>query len=125
MTTNAVYSSPAAIRLAKQATQAAKAELDATPRHLLDRGNPNHPDNFNGLTTKQFEVGGVKFSAVRFDRPIPHWRVRTDENGVVFEAGAGGISNVSVPKMQASLQELLDRVSGGDVADFRRRLSLA
>jgi hypothetical protein len=124
MKTNSVFDSPAAIRVAKKATQEAKDELDATPRHLLDRGNPNHPDNFNGLTTKQFEVAGVKFSAVRFDRPIPHWRLRTDENGVTFQAGAGGISNVSVPKMQASLQELLDRVSRGDVADFRRRLSL-
>lgn len=125
MNTHPVFDSPAAIRMAKKATQEAKAELDATPRHLLDRGNPNHPDNFNGLTTKQFEVGGVKFSAVRFDRPIAHWRLRTDENGVIFEAGAGGISTASVPKMQASVQELLDRVSKGDVDDFRRRMSLA
>lgn len=73
---------------------------------------------------KPFEVAGVKFSAIRKLTPIPHWLLRTDDNGVVFESGAGGISNESVPKMKASVEELLTRVSKGDVADFRRRFGL-
>lgn len=39
----AVFDSPAALRAAKQGHLEACAELDATPRHLLDEGNPNHP----------------------------------------------------------------------------------
>lgn len=39
----AVFDSPEAIRIARQAHREACAELDATPRHLLDEGNPNHP----------------------------------------------------------------------------------
>lgn len=73
---------------------------------------------------KEFQVGGVKFSAVRTMFPRPHWLVRLDETGEVLHSGAGGISNVSVPKMQSDIQELLDRVSKGDVADFRRRFNL-
>lgn len=73
---------------------------------------------------KSFEIGGVKFTALRRQNPIPHWVVRTDENGVVFEPGAGGISTESVPRMQASINELLVRVSKNDVADFRRRFGL-
>lgn len=41
-----IFDSPEALRIARQATREAKKELDATPRHLLDPGNPNHPDNF-------------------------------------------------------------------------------
>lgn len=73
---------------------------------------------------KSFEIGGVKFSAIRKHFPISHWVIRTDENGVVFEPGAGGISTESVPKMMNSVQELLERVSKNDVADFRRRFGL-
>lgn len=71
-----------------------------------------------------FEVGGIRFSAIRREFPRPHWVFRTDENGIVYDAGTGGISNESVPKMQQSLQELLDRISKGDVRDFRKRMSL-
>lgn len=73
---------------------------------------------------KPFEVGGVRFSALRRQHPIPHWVLRVEESGEVFEAGAGGISTESVPKMKASIEELLERVSKNDVADFRRRLGL-
>ena len=41
-----VFDNPAANRIAKIVTEQAKRELDQTPRHLLDPGNPNHPDNF-------------------------------------------------------------------------------
>lgn len=75
-------------------------------------------------TSRQFQIEGIRFSAVRTLFPIPHWLLRTDENGVVFESGAGGISNESVPKMQTSLEYLLSRVSKGDVQDFRRRMGL-
>lgn len=82
-------------------------------------GQKDHKDG-----EKSFEVAGVKFSAIRKLAPVPHWLLRTDENGAVFEVGAGGISNESVPKMKSSVEELLTRVSKGDVADFRRRFGL-
>ena len=37
------YESPEAMRAAKQGHAEACRELDNTPRHLLDEGNPNHP----------------------------------------------------------------------------------
>lgn len=73
---------------------------------------------------KAFEVGGVKFTALRKTFPIQHWVMKINETGEVLDPGSGGISTKSVPKMQASVQELLDRVSKGDVADFRRRFGL-
>lgn len=74
--------------------------------------------------SKQFEVGGVKFAAVRTEFPRPHWRLRIEETGEVYDAGTGGISGESVPKMTADVEYLLVRVSKGDVADFRRRFGL-
>jgi len=71
-----------------------------------------------------FEVAGVAFTAERQLKPRPHWLLRTTENGVLFQAGSGGISNVSVPKMKADVEELLHRISRGDVADFRKRFGL-
>lgn len=50
MKTNPVFDNPVAYRMGKKAMQEAKAALDATPRHLLDPGNPNHPDNFDVRT---------------------------------------------------------------------------
>lgn len=38
-----VFDSPAARRIAKIAIREATEELNRTPRHLLDEGNPNHP----------------------------------------------------------------------------------
>lgn len=73
---------------------------------------------------KSFEVGGLQFTAIRKQIPVLHWVIRIDENGEVLEAGAGGISTESVPKMQASVHELFERVSKNDVADFRRRFGL-
>lgn len=127
MKTNPVFDNPAAFRAAKKATLQATQELNATPRHLLGPGNPNHPDNFDrpNTTGTPFEVAGVKFTAIRYETPAPHWRLRTDENSHVFAPGAGSISNLSVPKMQASLQALFDETSKGDLADFRNRLGLA
>ena len=71
-----------------------------------------------------FELAGVQFAAVRHLVPCPHWRVRLQETGQEFEPGSGGISNTSVPKMKADIQELFDRVSKGDIQDFRRRWGL-
>jgi len=39
----AVFDSPQAIKAAKAGHAMACAELEATPRHMLDEGNPNHP----------------------------------------------------------------------------------
>lgn len=47
MRTCPVFDSPAAFRIAKAAIKQSRQELDQTPRHLLDPGNPNHPDNFD------------------------------------------------------------------------------
>jgi hypothetical protein len=57
MTTSPIFDSPTALRIARQATDAAIAELDRKPRHLLDEGNPNHPMYDNkifGYDTKEF-----------------------------------------------------------------------
>lgn len=73
---------------------------------------------------KSFEIGSIKFTALRQQFPRPHWLFRLDETGEVFGPGTGGISNESVPKMQASIQELLDLISKGDTNDFRKRFGL-
>lgn len=75
-------------------------------------------------TEKYFEVGSVKFAAVRTEFPRPHWCFRLEETGEVYGSGTGGISNESVPKMKSDIEVLLDRVSKGDIADFRRRFGL-
>lgn len=98
----------------RQKTNTARPDVVAEARPTDDRKDAE----------KTFEVAGVKFSAIRKTTPIPHWLLRTNENGVVFESGAGGISNESVPMMKASVEELLTRVSKGDVADFRKRFGL-
>lgn len=58
MKTSPVFDSPEAFRIAKKGHLEAKRELDNTPRHLLDPGNPNHPDNFDvkifGYQAKEF-----------------------------------------------------------------------
>lgn len=41
----AVFDSPAALRAAREGHKLACAELAATPRHLLNEGNPNHPSH--------------------------------------------------------------------------------
>ncbi len=38
------YNDPAVTKMIKRATKQCDDELNATPRHLLDKGNPNHPD---------------------------------------------------------------------------------
>lgn len=71
-----------------------------------------------------FVIGGIRFTAIRRTHPLPHWAFRTDENGVIHDAGTGGVTGVSVPKMKSCLQELFDRISKGDTADFRKRWGL-
>lgn len=39
----AVFDSPAARKVAREGHAQACRELAATPRHMLDEGNPNHP----------------------------------------------------------------------------------
>jgi hypothetical protein len=75
-------------------------------------------------TNNVFTIGEIEFSAIRRTTPTPHWTVRINESGEDLEPGAGGISTKSVPKMMASIEELLERVSKGDVADFRKRFGL-
>ena len=40
----AVFDSPDALRAAREGHRLACQDLARTPRHLLDPGNPNHPD---------------------------------------------------------------------------------
>jgi len=41
-----VFDSPDARRVQNVGHAESVRQLNATPRHLLDPGNPNHPDNF-------------------------------------------------------------------------------
>lgn len=76
------------------------------------------------MKTNHFTIGTIAFGAIRTQKLRPHWLLHLLETGEVYGPGVGGISNESVPKMQASVQELLDRVSKGDVNDFRKRFGL-
>lgn len=71
-----------------------------------------------------FEVAGTAFSAVRFEHPRPHWRLKIEETGKILDPGTGGISSESRPKMMQDLEYLLARISNGDAADFRKRWGL-
>lgn len=54
---NAIFEAYAKTKGYKQAFIDAKRELDNTPRHLLDEGNPNHPRYDNkifGYDEKEF-----------------------------------------------------------------------
>ena len=65
-------------------------------------------DKASGSKDKSFEVGGLAFTAVKYTHPIPHWRLKVP-SGEVWNDGAGGISNVSIPKMKADLEYALSR----------------
>ena len=56
-----------------------------------------------------FEVAGLSFEAIRFERPRSHWRVK-DPSGEIWEAGAAGISGESRPKMKADLEYTCKRI---------------
>lgn len=43
MTTDPRFDNPQAFKMARVAYLEVKRELDNTPRHLLNEGNPNHP----------------------------------------------------------------------------------
>lgn len=51
-----VFDSKSALRIAKLATKQATDELNNTPRHMLDEGNPNHPmyDQIFGYDRDEF-----------------------------------------------------------------------
>jgi len=71
-----------------------------------------------------FEVAGTALAAVRFDRPLAHWRLKIVETGEVLEAGAGGFKTGSRPKMKQSVEDFFERICKGDPADFRKRMGL-
>ncbi|MFH1984767.1 MAG: hypothetical protein ABIL58_23245 [Pseudomonadota bacterium] len=70
-----------------------------------------------------FEVGGIKFTAIRKETPRKHWVLRIDETGEEFGPGTGGISNESRPKMQADLEYAFKR-TGNDENEWRRQWGL-
>lgn len=51
-----VFDSKTALRIAREATKQATEELERTPRHMLDEGNPNHPmyDQIFGYDREEF-----------------------------------------------------------------------
>lgn len=51
-----VFDSKTALRIAKTATKEAVEQLENTPRHMLDEGNPNHPmyDQLFGYDRDEF-----------------------------------------------------------------------
>lgn len=71
------------------------------------------------MSIKPFVVAGIQFNAVRVNLPRPHWCVQALETGVVFEAGAGGIKNNSVPAMMKSIEDILVIAYKGDVIRLR------
>ena len=52
------------------------------------------------------EIGGITFTAVRFSKPCPHWRVKLP-NGVVM--GSGVFDGRSRPKLFASIEDSFER----------------
>jgi len=54
-------------------------------------------------------IGGLKFEALRYDAPRPHWRVRTP-GGEVLGPGAAGLKNHSRPALWQGLEDLHNRV---------------
>jgi hypothetical protein len=52
----AVFDSKIALQIAKLAHKHACEELEKTPRHMLDEGNPNHPmyDTIFGYDREEF-----------------------------------------------------------------------
>lgn len=54
-------------------------------------------------------VCGLTFEAVRFKRPIPHWRLRLP-CGKVWEPGTAGIKGDSRRAMWDSLEYLASRI---------------
>jgi hypothetical protein len=105
-------------------TSASLAAQVGAARHVLAEKKALVAEVSQPPKEKTFEVGGVKFSAVRTMQPRPHWRLRIEESGEIFEPGTGGISTESAPKMQADVEELFRRMSKGDPVDFRARLNL-
>lgn len=58
-----IFESKEVKQMARKAVAQSKQELDNTPRHLLDKSNPNHPDydlklfgyNVDEFLSKQFK----------------------------------------------------------------------
>lgn len=61
----AVFDSPAARKAAREGHAQACRELEATPRHKLDKSNPNHPD----YDLKLFGYDAKEFLAKQYREP--------------------------------------------------------
>lgn len=73
--------------------------------------------------SNQFTVGDVTFEAVRFKAPIPHWRPKIVETGVILEAGV--FNSDSRPKMRESIEYFYQRIcKGSDNHELRRNLNI-
>jgi len=67
--------------------------------------------------TKTFTVEGVTFEAVRYQIPIPHWRLRLP-TGEILNPGTSGLSSESVPKMKADMEYLVKRFGKAQLRGF-------
>ncbi|MGR5347447.1 hypothetical protein [Vibrio mediterranei] len=54
-------------------------------------------------------IGGIRFEAVRFKQPCPHWRLRLP-TGEILQSGAGGFDGRSRPLLWASVEHMLRRL---------------
>ena len=54
-------------------------------------------------------IGGIEFTAVRFAKPIPHWRLQLP-SGEILEAGASSLDSRSRPKLFESVEYLMQRL---------------
>ena len=55
------------------------------------------------------EIAGIRFEAVRFVWPLPHWRPKIVETGYIYPAGI--FSGESRPRMWESMEDTA-RVTG-------------
>ena len=53
-------------------------------------------------------VCGLTFRAVRYSRPIPHWRLQTP-SGSVCEPGTAGLKGTTRKALWASLEDIARR----------------
>ena len=55
-------------------------------------------------------IGDIEFTAIRATRPIPHWKLRIDPTGEVWDSGVAGIDGSTRPKLWASLKDLFRHI---------------
>ena len=60
---------------------------------------------------------GLKFTAIRTMRPIPHWRVQIP-SGEILDNGVAGFNGESRPKLWESIEYLAKRMPDRFIREF-------